>query len=649
MSNRAGKPSLQPASEPITQSDEFIEQALRHTGIPALMMSMIHMSGDNSLLDGEIRPNTAILGEIQGFLPMEQRDEIRRQALEVIKRYRDSGCRMAPLPDKSSIRRMMSFVVGEEVPEEYVPLMLEEMNLDGVDSRSFHWHGQVAEEQRRQFQVVVIGAGVGGILAGIRLQQAGIGFRIFEKNPDVGGTWYENTYPGARVDTPNYFYCYSFEPNHDWSQYYSTQPELQAYLRRCASRYGVSPHLQLNTTVVATSYDESQQLWRVTTRQSDGTEEVVLANAVISAVGQLNQPRIPDFPGRERFRGPQFHSARFQHQHPLGGRRVAVVGSGASAFQLVPAIVDQAEKLKVFQRSPVWMFPNPEYHTVVPDAVKWLLKHLPCYARWYRFLLFWPGSDGLLPSLVMDPEWPHPERAVCELNDFARINMTQWIESQIHDNPTLRDKVVPSYPPFVKRMLQDNGSWLTALQKDNAELITEGITEITERGILCGDTLHEVDVIIYATGFDNHNWLYPLEVSGREGRILSREWGDEPKANLGVTVPGFPNFFCIYGPATNLAHAGSLVFNSECQVRYIMGCLEKLLADGLNTIECTEAANEDYNRRLQDWVSQLVWSHPGTGSWYKNSKGQVTSNLPWRLVDYWKWTREPDFSQYQLR
>ncbi|MCY4427183.1 MAG: NAD(P)/FAD-dependent oxidoreductase [Halieaceae bacterium] len=640
---------MRPASEPITESDEFIEQALRHAGIPALMMSMIHMSGDNSLLEGKIRPNTAILGEIQGFLPMEQRDEVRRQALEIIKRYRDSGCRMAPLPDKSTIRRMMSFVVGEEVPEEYVPLMLEEMNLDGVDSRSFHWRGQVAKQQRQQFQVVVIGAGVGGILAGIRLHQAGIGFRIFEKNPDLGGTWYENTYPGARVDTPNYFYCYSFEPNHDWSQYYSTQPELQAYLRRCADRYHVSPHLQLNTTVVAASYDESQQLWRVTTRQSDGTEEVVLANAVISAVGQLNQPRIPDFPGRERFRGPQFHSARFQHQHPLGGRRVAVVGSGASAFQLVPAIVDQAEKLKVFQRSPVWMFPNPEYHTVVPDAVKWLLKHLPCYARWYRFLLFWPGSDGLLPSLVMDPEWPHPERAVCELNDFARINMTQWIESQIHDNPALRDKVVPSYPPFVKRMLQDNGSWLTALQKDNAELITEGITEITERGILCGDTLHEVDIIIYATGFDNHNWLYPLKVSGREGRVLAREWGDEPKANLGITVPGFPNFFCIYGPATNLAHAGSLVFNSECQVRYIMGCLEKLLADGRQTIECTEAANEDYNRRLQDWVSQLVWSHPGTGSWYKNSKGQVTSNLPWRLVDYWKWTREPDFSQYQLR
>ena len=212
MSNRIGKPSLQPASEPITESDEFIEQALRYAGVPALMMSMIHMSGDSSLLDGEIRPNTAILGEIQGFLPMGQRDEIRRQALEVIKRYRyrDSGCRMAPLSDKSTIRRMMSFVVGEEVPEEYVPLMLEEMNLDGVDSRSFHWRGQVAEEQRRQFQVVVIGAGVGGILAGIRLQQAGIGFRIFEKNPDVGGAWYENTYPGVRVDTPNYFYCYSF-------------------------------------------------------------------------------------------------------------------------------------------------------------------------------------------------------------------------------------------------------------------------------------------------------------------------------------------------------------------------------------------------------------------------------------------------------
>jgi 4-hydroxyacetophenone monooxygenase len=197
-------------------------------------------------------------------------------------------------------------------------------------------------------------------------------------------------------------------------------------------------------------------------------------------------------------------------------------------------------------------------------------------------------------------------------------------------------------------MLQDNGSWLNALQKDNAALITDGIQEITPTGIRCGDELHEVDIIIYATGFDNHNWLYPMQVQGRNKRVLAQEWGDDPKANLGITVPGYPNFFCIYGPATNLAHAGSLVFNSECQVRYILGCIEALLERDASTIECREAANNDYNARLQNWVKQLVWAHEGTNNWYKNSKGNVTANLPWRLVDYWKWTGRPDLSEYEI-
>jgi 4-hydroxyacetophenone monooxygenase len=306
-------------------------------------------------------------------------------------------------------------------------------------------------------------------------------------------------------------------------------------------------------------------------------------------------------------------------------------------------------EIKVFQRSPVWMFPNPDYHATVPEEVKWLLKHLPYYARWYRFLLFWPASDGLLPSLVTDPNWPHQERSVCELNDRARQHMTAWIDSQVTGNPVLRNQVVPSYPPFVKRMLQDNGSWLQALQRDNATLITDAITRFEPRGIVCGETLHEVDIIIYATGFDNHRWLYPINVVGRGGRVLAQEWGDDPQANLGITVPGFPNLFCIYGPATNLAHAGSLVFNSECQVRYIMGCIGAVLENHRQSIECTDAACADYNERLQAWVQQLVWAHDSTSNWYKNSQGKVTANLPWRLVDYWKWTRQPDLDQYTLQ
>ncbi len=639
---------LCPAERPVTEDDAFIAAALEHASIPTLMMSMIHISGDAALLDGDIRPHTAVLGEIQGYLDEAQKAKVRRQALQVIKQYRDRGCTLPQLPPPEVIHRMMRFMVGQEVPQEYVAMMLEEMNLAGRDSRAAHWPGEVAKARRERFRVAVIGAGLGGLLAGIRLGEAGLPYVIYEKNAAVGGTWLENTYPGARVDTPNHFYCYSFAPNHDWPHYYSTQPELQAYCRRCADEYGVSANIRLNTTTTDIAYDPAAKLWRLRLRHADGTRKMATAHAVISAVGQLNNPKIPDFPGRRRFQGPQFHSAAYEHEHDLRGKRVAVVGTGASAFQLVPALVDRVGEMTVFQRSPHWMFPNPDYHAEVPGAVKWLLKHLPYYGRWYRFLLFWPGSDGLLPSLVKDPDWPHPERAVCAVNDQARITMTEWIDSQVNGNPELREKVVPKYPPFVKRMLQDNGSWLRALQRENAALVTDPITEIDQQGIRCGDRHYAVDAVIYATGFHNHKWLHPMNVRGRSGRLLAEAWGDEPQANLGITVPDYPNFFCIYGPATNLAHAGSLVFNSECQVRYIMQCIGALLERGCQTIECKVEAAQDYNQRLQEWVRQLVWSHDGTHNWYKNSQGKVTANMPWRLVDYWRWTKEPNLQEYHL-
>ena len=639
---------LQPAQQPITEDDAFIAAALEHASVPTLMMSMIHMTGDAGLLRGAIKPHTAVLGEIQGYLEPEQQSQVRRQALEVVKQYRDRGCTLPELPVPDVIRRMMSFLVGQTVPEEYVPMMLEEMNLAGHDSRSLHWRRPVSRQKRERFKVIVIGAGLGGLLAGIRLGEAGIPYAIYEKNAAIGGTWHENTYPGARVDTPNHFYCYSFAPNHDWPHHYSTQPELLAYFQRCARDYGVSPHIHLNTAVSDAVYDPVAKLWRVTVRCEDGTAQTLSANAVISATGQLNRPKIPDFVGRERFQGPQFHSAAYQHEHDLNGKRIAVIGTGASAFQLVPALVDRVGKMIVFQRSPPWMFPNPDYHAAVPEAVKWLFKHLPYYARWYRFLLFWPASDGLLPSLVKDPQWAHPQRAVCESNDNSRIVMTEWIDSQIVDHPELREKVLPRYPPFVKRMLQDNGSWLTALQKENAELVTDAITAIDAQGVICGDERHDVDVIIYATGFNNHRWLYPMNIIGRSGKPLADVWGDDPQANLGITVPDYPNFFCVYGPATNLAHAGSLVFNSECQVRYIMECIRALLENDCRSIECKVEAARDYHQRLRDWVGQLVWSHEGTDSWYKNSEGRVTANMPWRLVDYWRWTRKPNLNEYHL-
>ena len=282
--------------------------------------------------------------------------------------------------------------------------------------------------------------------------------------------------------------------------------------------------------------------------------------------------------------------------------------------------------------------------------MKWLLRHMPYYGRWYRFLCFWPGSDGLMPSLEIDPAWPHPERAVNAANDAMREFFTEYLRAQVGDDPELFVKVLPTYPPFGKRMLQDDGCWLATLRRPNVELVTTAIREVTRDAILCADgTRHEVDAIVFATGFHATRFLLPMEITGRHGVRLGALWGDDPRAHLGITVPGFPNLFCLYGPGTNLAHAGSIVFHSECQVRYVSGCLQTLLQSGAGALECRAEACDDWNRRLDERMGRTVWSHPGMTSWYKNSRGRVVTTSPFRLLDYWRWTRRPDPADFRLR
>jgi 4-hydroxyacetophenone monooxygenase len=633
---------------PITEDDEFLAAALESASIPTLMVSLVHLTGDASILRGAIRPQKAMLGESQGLLTEEEKAEVRKHALEVLKAYRDGGCRLPPPPSTEVILEMMSFLVGEPVPDDYVPMMLEEMALDGRDAREVPL-GNLPQEVRKRFRVIIIGAGMSGLLTAIRLEEAGIPYEVIEKNDGVGGTWLENTYPGCRVDIANHFYCYSFEAKPDWSEFFCQHGELRQYFEDCATKYGVRRHIRFETEVVAAAFDEKSSRWKVRIRRKDGAEEMLEANAVVSAVGQLNRPKIPDLPGLDSFQGIAFHSSRWQHQHDLTGKRVAVVGTGASALQLVPEVAKVAGHLSVFQRSPAWMVPNPNYHRSVTPEKTWLLSRIPYYGRWYRFLLFWPGSDGLMPSLEVDPEWPHPERSVNALNDAMRTFFTEYMRSQVGDDPELFEKVVPKYPPFGKRMLQDNGSWLGALKRKNVSLVTAGIREITAAAIVTEDgERHPADVIVFATGFHANRFLWPMEIVGRGGLRLREHWGDDPKAYLGITVPGFPNLFCLYGPGTNLAHAGSIIFHSECQVRYIMGCLRGMLERSATALDCKVDVNEAFNRRLDERMERMVWSHPGMTSWYKNANGRVTATSPWLLLDYWRWTKDPDLSDYDL-
>jgi 4-hydroxyacetophenone monooxygenase len=638
---------LQPAEKPIVEDDATIARMLEHASVPTLMMSIVHVTGDTSILRGAIRPKKPMINEYHGGLTAAENAEVRAVALEALKAYRDRGCTLPPPPAPETVREMMSFIAGEHVLDDYVPIMLEELALDGVDSREPQWSRPVPDSVRARFHVLVIGAGMSGLLQGMRLKQAGIPFTIVEKNDSVGGTWYENRYPGCRVDIANHFYSYSFEPNQRWSEYFSQRGELLEYFRTFAERHGLAGHIRFNTEVVGARYDESESTWAVRLKTPRG-DETMRVNALVSAVGQLNRPKIPEIKGRERFLGLQVHSACWDPAIDLTGKRVAVVGSGASAFQLVPAVASQVAQLYVFQRSAPWMLPNPIYHERVSPEFNWLVQHVPYYGRWFRFLIFYPGTDGSLPGIRIDKSWPHQDRSVNAINDQMREHLIAYMKHQIGDDAALLEKVTPKFPVMGKRMLQDNGSWLKALKRDNVELVTEGVTEVDETGIVGRDRHYEVDVIVYATGFYATRFLWPMEIVGRGGRGLDEIWGDEPRAYLGITVPDFPNLFCLYGPATNLAHAGSIIFHSECQVRYVTECVKALIENGAKAMDCRPEVYEDYARRLAAELETLVWSHPAADSWYRNSRGRVVTTSPWRLIDYWNWTRAPNLGDYRL-
>ena len=635
--------------KPIVASDQFIERALEDASIPTLIMSLIHITSNKDLLLKLPKPKPPVMGEVQGFMTEKEKKEIRRIALDIIKAYKEGNYPSPSVLDQEVLHSMMEFMIGSEVSMEYIDLMLEEMDLYSRDSRKPAWNLNTLDKKYRDFSVVVIGAGMSGILAGIRLKQAGINFRIIEKNSELGGTWYENTYPGSRVDIANHFFCYSFYPNPRWSEHFSQQPEILSYFRKCAEEFDILDSIDFNSRVTKASYQEKSKQWVIEIERKSGSVENIIGNILISAVGQLNRPKIPEFQGKEYFSGSQFHSSKWDHKQNLKGKKVAVIGTGASSFQIVPELAKEVAELYVFQRSPAWMYPNDIYHDKVSEYKKWLLEHIPYYSKWYRFLIFWPGSDGLMPSLKIDPEWPYKDRSVNAINDNQRQVFTDYIKKMVGDDPDLFSKVLPTYPPFVKRMLQDNGSWLKTLKKENVNLITEDIKVIEKKGIVTDDEkLHEVEVIIYATGFYGSEFLSSLQVEGKDGISLKEVWKDEPEAYLGITIPNFPNLFCLYGPATNLAHAGTIIFHSECQIKYIMECIRFLIEKGGKELECKEEANKLYNLKLQEALSKIVFSHGSTESWYKNSKGKVVTTSPWLLKDYWAWTQSINPNDYQI-
>ncbi len=636
--------------QPFTDDDAAIAAALEDVSIPALLCSLVHMTGDPSWIRGDVRPQVAIASEFQSRIPDDQLADVRRRALPAIAAFRDGGCEPHALSPEL-LHEMMEFLGCRPVGGTLEDLFVEDMQFDGVDGAAISWGDDVPADVKAASPVVVIGCGLSGILAGIRLTQAGLPFTIIEKNDGPGGTWWENRYPGARVDVGSHQYCFAFEPGDHWSEYYCRQPELRAYFSSIVDKYALAPHCRFGTAVTSVTWDESSARYRVGVRGPDGVEEMLEPRFVISAVGSLNLPRMPDIPGMESFAGPSFHSTRWPDGLDITGKKFALIGAGATGFQIAPTIADRVEHLSIFERTAQWIIPNPMYHASVPPGDRWAQRHLPFYARWFRFMMTFPGMAIGTEPYKRDPDYDDPtSTSINATNAQRRDILLTWMRSELADRPDLIDKCMPDYPAMGKRVLQDNGSWLRCLKKPNVDLVRTRIEKIVPDGVVTVDgTFYEAEIICYATGFQHNEFLAPMEVIGRNGVSLREQWGDEPTALLGITMPNFPNLFCCYGPGTNLAHGAGLFFHSEMQVHYALDAIHRVLTAGAQTIEVRKDAHDDYAQRYQKEIGSLVWSHPAiTHSHYKNPQGKVFTLSPWPLELYWEWTRVADPDDYVI-
>lgn len=628
---------------------DALRQGIAGADIIPLLMSYVQLTGNTEYLD-KVRPHIQGPWNYQQFIPDELKDQIRASLVATIEAMAKGDQVAHEKPSAERMKLLMETAVGQPVPDFYEPVIYEEGNFDGVDTRAVPWRKQPDAKTLEQFKVVVVGCGFSGIAMAARLSQAGIPHVIIEKNEDVGGTWHENTYPGIGVDTPCHFYSYSFEPNPEWTEYFAKGDEIYAYIQRCVEKFGIRKNVRFQHKVHSAEYNEASCTWAVDVENlKDGSRETLRANVLISAVGALNVPSIPDIPGLKDFKGDAFHTARWDHSVSLKGKRVAMLGTGASGIQIGPKVAPEIEQFTIFQRSPQWVIHHPLYHAKVTDEIRWATRHVPFYLNWFRFLLFWGASEMFHATLKMDPNWTDPKRSLNAENAKLREQLIEYITAEVGDRTDLLPKVIPDYPPFGKRMLRDT-HWFKMLRRDNVELVAANVERVEEDGVVSEGKKYPADVIILATGFEASRMVATMNVRGRSGTSLRDVWGDDdPRAHLGITMPGFPNFFMIYGPNTNLAHGGSAVFHSECQIRYIMLGLREMIENHWAEVEVKREPFDEYNAKVDAELSQMVWAHPGVSSWYKNKKGRVIMNSPWRLGVYRNLTAEFNTDEFSVK
>ncbi|MEB3371890.1 flavin-containing monooxygenase [Saccharopolyspora mangrovi] len=624
-----------------------IRKAVQGANIPPLLMMVYQFTGDAAWLDDRYRPR-----RIKGLHPREDgglsagaQQEIREAAVPVVAALQAGEEPKIGSVGEDDMAWLIGFFLGEDVDPRYGPMLGAEIDRR---TRRHQPEGEPVAVPNG-FRVIIIGLGLAGLAAVHTLQELGVeDYAVFERSSDIGGVWSVNRYPGAGVDTPSHLYTFSFAYQ-DWARHFELRDELHDYFVDVFERLDVRDHVHFGTEVIRLDYDEGAALWTVTTKNGEGVVQEHTANVVLSAVGALNKPKLPDVRGMGSFDGIQFHSTDWPGDLDLSDKRVAVVGAGASSQQIVPAIASKARHVTIFQRSPQWVAPFPLFRQQIPQAQRMMLGSVPLYHAWAWLEQFWQFGDSVIHDLRIDPEWPDLKHSVNKRNDRHRSFFTRYIEEKLDGRPDLIEKAVPQYPPFGKRILLDNG-WYETLKRDNVELVTSGVDEVDATGLIDSDGhRRDADVIVWATGFQADHFLDSIDVYGERGVRLRDVWGvDDPHAYLGVAVPRFPNFFMLGGPHS-FPGSGSVMYVAEVQARYIRELLRQMLREGIAAISADDEVTAEYNKAMDELHDRAVWSHEGFSTYYRNSKGRVVFIMPFTNLEYWERVRDAALGDYRQR
>jgi 4-hydroxyacetophenone monooxygenase len=633
-------------SELLEASDEQIERAVEQAEPMVLRGLLYQLTGDEEVASTEIEIDPTGFRNTMRVARDEDVALLRSRAVEFLDRYRASGAGPLDIGPSERLPLSLSLTLGEEIDDREFEFCLEELALDPW-VRCLEWRRTPPPDRLQEFSVTIIGAGLGGLNVALMLKRAGINYTVIEKNAGVGGTWWETRYPGARVDTPSRGYTHIFGAHFPYSSPFCDWAENQRYFEWVADTFELRDDIVFDTEVRSLTWDEEASTWDIEIEGPEGAGHL-RSDAVVTAVGFLNRPKIPEIEGMADFKGPSWHTARWPDDVDLN-QRFAVVGTGCTGYQLVTELALHAEHVVAFQRTPQWLFGVPGYLSPFPPEVAWLDRNLPYYTNFMRLRTLGTGK-AFWRLTEVDPGFDDPH-TVSPINKITREASLAFLEDKIGDDSALMATMTPDHPPWSARavMVDTDYCVLDAIRRDNVTLVTDGIRRINETGIETVDgRQHDVDVIVYATGFHASEYLFPMKVTGRGGRTLDEFWRQGgSRAHRFCMVAGFPNLWMVYGPNTN-GGLGPGAFH-ELVTRYALQCLERLILEDKKEIEPTEEAYWRFAGEVDERNSRKVWSDPRAQSYYWTQHGRSVVMCPFTGPEIWNLLRRPPWEDLEIR